>query len=265
MEEIFEMEEKKEMEEMYEKEEILSLLKEIEEEYNIEILYAVESGSRAWGLSNEESDYDIRFIFKHSIKDYLSLKNPRDAIDRTIGDYDIVGWDIKKALKLHMKDNPNLREWIKTPIVYYGSPDFLMDLPEFDFAVLKFHYGSIAYNIWKDVLNKSEMDRKTAKNYLYCIRCILAWICADMDKDSSIKIADLMEDSEIDDDTKKDILEFINNYRSLSIENISEDTINRLSIWIDDHMDKIHGNYPKKEKKDPNIYDKKLFEILGVE
>ncbi len=37
-------------------------LKEIEAEHNVEILYAVESGSRAWGLASQDSDYDVRFI-----------------------------------------------------------------------------------------------------------------------------------------------------------------------------------------------------------
>ena len=39
-------------------------LDKIEKEENIEILYAVETGSRGWGFSNEDSDYDVRFIFK---------------------------------------------------------------------------------------------------------------------------------------------------------------------------------------------------------
>ena len=44
------------------KEIILSKLKEIENEYQVKILYAVESGSRAWGFPSKDSDYDVRFI-----------------------------------------------------------------------------------------------------------------------------------------------------------------------------------------------------------
>jgi predicted nucleotidyltransferase len=37
-------------------------LLEIEKEHNVKILYAVESGSRAWGFESLDSDYDVRFI-----------------------------------------------------------------------------------------------------------------------------------------------------------------------------------------------------------
>jgi hypothetical protein len=34
----------------------------IEAEHGVRILYAVESGSRAWGFESLDSDYDVRFI-----------------------------------------------------------------------------------------------------------------------------------------------------------------------------------------------------------
>lgn len=46
------------------KEIILKKIKEIEESHNIEVLYACESGSRAWGFASEDSDYDVRLVYK---------------------------------------------------------------------------------------------------------------------------------------------------------------------------------------------------------
>ena len=44
-------------------EEIRSKLQDIEERENVRILYAAESGSRAWGFASPDSDYDVRFIY----------------------------------------------------------------------------------------------------------------------------------------------------------------------------------------------------------
>jgi hypothetical protein len=43
-------------------EQIKTKLKRIEKENDIQILYAVESGSRAWGFASTDSDWDVRFL-----------------------------------------------------------------------------------------------------------------------------------------------------------------------------------------------------------
>jgi predicted nucleotidyltransferase len=41
---------------------ILSQLHKIEALENVRIVYACESGSRAWGFPSADSDYDVRFL-----------------------------------------------------------------------------------------------------------------------------------------------------------------------------------------------------------
>ena len=50
-------------------------LSQIEERENIRIIYACESGSRAWGFASTDSDYDVRFVFVRPVQDYLRVDN----------------------------------------------------------------------------------------------------------------------------------------------------------------------------------------------
>jgi predicted nucleotidyltransferase len=54
--------------------EIQNKLKEIEQKYQVRILYACESGSRAWGFPSTDSDYDVRFIYALQKEKYLSIE-----------------------------------------------------------------------------------------------------------------------------------------------------------------------------------------------
>ena len=74
-------------------------LYEIEEKEQVKVLYAVESGSRAWGFASPDSDYDVRFIYVRKKEDYLRLEEFRDVIEWQLDEVlDINGWDLKKAL-----------------------------------------------------------------------------------------------------------------------------------------------------------------------
>lgn len=243
-------------------------LNKIEKEENIEILYSVESGSRGYGFSNENSDYDVRFIFKRPVNDYFTINLKKDTIDYFDGDLDYVGWDIKKALHLHWKSNPNLREWTKQKIVYRGNCEFLNDLPPFSPVTLKYHYRSLAYNNWKRyVKNEEKITKKVIKTYLYAIRCILTWIKLDDGEDAPVQIDALMKcfigDDRISTELYDNIIMLINYYRSNCKENIDERGIENIKSFINKYLEIITENNPKMEKL-PNIeiYNKRFREIV---
>jgi predicted nucleotidyltransferase len=86
-------------------------LRELEDQHQIRILYACESGSRAWGFPSPDSDFDVRFIYARTTNDYLNIHEIKDVIDLPVNEVlDIGGWDIKKALKLFLKSNGPLYE-----------------------------------------------------------------------------------------------------------------------------------------------------------
>ncbi len=94
-------------------------LQAIQHEHNLAIPLAIESGSRAWGFPSPDSDYDCRFIFVRRVDDYLSLFPQRDVIETPLeGELDVNGWDLVKALKLLLKGNAVVIEWLTSPILY---------------------------------------------------------------------------------------------------------------------------------------------------
>lgn len=96
-------------------------LDQVEAEHGVTVLYACESGSRAWGFPSADSDYDVRFVYVHPRDWYLSIDLGRrdDTIDPPITDnVDLHGWDLRKALGLFRTANPTLLDWLQSPIVY---------------------------------------------------------------------------------------------------------------------------------------------------
>lgn len=68
----------------------------IEKEKGIKILFAIESGSRGWGFSSTDSDFDVRFVYVKPKKHYLYINKQADFFDSPINnDLDINGWDLR--------------------------------------------------------------------------------------------------------------------------------------------------------------------------
>jgi predicted nucleotidyltransferase len=91
----------------------------------VAIPWAIESGSRAWGFPSPDSDYDCRFIFVRPASDYLTPWPKRDVIETPLDAvFDVNGWDLIKAVRLLLKGNAVVVEWLRSPIVYTGDPEF---------------------------------------------------------------------------------------------------------------------------------------------
>jgi len=163
------------------KEKILAEIKKIEEQYEVKVCLAVESGSRAWGFPSKDSDYDVRFIYVHQKDWYLSIDQKREVIELPINDLlDINGWEIRKALKLFRKSNPPLMEWLHSGIVYYQAFSLVDQLKAIQNQVFLpqsalYHYLNMAKGNFRDYLRG---DHVKIKKYFYVLRPVLAclWI-----------------------------------------------------------------------------------------
>lgn len=159
--------------------EIVRRLELIEAPGDVRILYAVESGSRAWGFPSRDSDYDVRFIYIRPPNWYLSidLESRRDVIEHPIVDeIDLSGWDIRKAFRLLAKSNPPLLEWLSSPIIYSADPEFITALrgqvtDYYSPVASMHHYLHMARGNQREYLGG---DTVWVKKYFYVLRPLLA-------------------------------------------------------------------------------------------
>lgn len=153
------------------KEIILEKLKDIEKKENVKIIYAVESGSRAWGFASADSDYDVRFIYVRTLEDYLALNTKKDTIEYELNDvFDINGWDLRKALQLLYKSNPTLYEWYASPIVYIMRDEWKM----MNHAFENYFQAQKALHHYYHMSFQEFHNSQTLKHKLYCLRTLLS-------------------------------------------------------------------------------------------
>jgi len=160
---------------------IVEALRHVEEKEGVRIIYACESGSRAWGFASEDSDYDVRFIYIRPLDWYLSVDDRKDIIEVPIDDnLDINGWDLRKSLHLLRNSNSVILEWLASPIQYFSHNLYvplLTGLSQRAFLPRSScrHYLGMA----RRNLGGCQTEEKVKiKSYLYAIRPVLCcrWI-----------------------------------------------------------------------------------------
>jgi predicted nucleotidyltransferase len=173
-------------------------LGKIEALKNVTIIFAVESGSRAWGFPSPDSDNDVRFFYIHPLKKYLGLREFRDVIETPIdGVWDVNGWDLRKALGLLISGNATVAEWLSSPLIYreHGPlPAKIRTLihQHATPAHAARHYYGLANTIYKKDIARGvgtanasplspEMRERRLVNYkayLYAVRaaCAISWV-----------------------------------------------------------------------------------------
>ncbi len=153
----------------------------------VRILFAVESGSRAWGFPSADSDYDVRFVYARPQADYLSVRDFRDIIETPLVDdpvlgvpFDLNGWDLRKALRLALTSNPVLHEWLVSPVRYGADAAGAAAILAFaadvaDPLAFRYHYDRLCRAAWAQCVDP---DRVMVKRYCYALRpaLMLRWM-----------------------------------------------------------------------------------------
>lgn len=160
---------------------VVQALDKIEHERNVKVLYACESGSRAWGFASTDSDYDVRFVYVEKPDWFMQVDAPRDVIERPLDDeLDVSGWELRKTLGLLRKSNPTLLEWLDSPLVYRQETEATAQLRALAEAfysppAARNHYLSMARKTFRGHL---QGETVRFKKYFYVLRPLLAvrWI-----------------------------------------------------------------------------------------
>lgn len=171
--------------------EVLARLAELQNSQRVFIPLAIESGSRAWGFSSPDSDFDCRFIFVRSLDQYLSPWAGRDVIDPPIdGDFDINGWELGKALKLMLKGNAVILEWLQSPVAYSIDAAFRAEFLQLaqryaDRCSIGYHYLHLGERQWRTYFGDGEGEI-AIKKVFYALRPAVALRWLEIHSDSAV-------------------------------------------------------------------------------
>lgn len=184
-------------------------LASIERDEDLRVLFAVESGSRAWGFPSRDSDYDVRFVYVRPTAAYLSIRPGRDVVERPITDaLDISGWDARKALQLMCKSNPTLIEWLTSPIRYRSLGEWPSRFLELARAIchlptLGHHYSRV---VRRNFNPENAAQTVRIKAYCYAVRAAMDvhWIRSRAEA-PPMNLAALMEKLELTNEVRETV------------------------------------------------------------
>jgi uncharacterized protein len=242
-------------------------LKEVEQHHLVHILYACESGSRAWGFPSPNSDYDVRFIYVHPFNKYLSIDEPLSHLSLPIDDeLDLHGWDLKKSLQLIRKSNTTPFEWLQSPIIYQQNAPIARSLWQLcpDFFNGRgniFHYLGIA----KSALQSLDGEQIGIKKLFYVLRPLLCakW-CLEKQQIAPMTIAPLL--TLIPSDLKNKIEQLIT-YKATVVESspivIDSAILSFIEQTINEITNRVHS-VPERRFKTGKLDDMFMQTLMGL-
>nr|AIA12771.1 putative nucleotidyltransferase [uncultured bacterium] len=252
-------------------EEIKKELLRLESQYEIKILLAVESGSRAWGFASMDSDWDVRYVYIHRLDWYLKIDELKDSQDEILpNDIDLAGWELKKALRLFRKSNPPMFEWLQSPIIYLEQFSIAGKLREmtgkyFNPKSCMYHYLSMAKGNFREYLHT---DLVRTKKYFYVLRPVLAcnWI-KERKTLPPMEFQKLVDSQVTDEKIRLEIAGLLK--RKIAGEELKEepkieilnDFLEREIEFYSDYIDQIESNEKPQTALLDKLFMKTIFEV----
>ena len=238
---------------------IAGAIEAIEARHGCHVLFAVESGSRAWGFASPDSDYDVRGVYVKPLDWYLQLRSdvPDTIVENLPGDMDVSFWDLRKALVQMSKSNVSFLEWLGSPIVYKDSGLIAalnaLKTDCFNPTHVAYHYASM---FRKAMEARNEDGTIRIKKLCYALRASLCLKYAmTVEEMPPTPFADVLESVSLASDERDAIREVLARKEcALESDVIVPDA--RLASLLVDRYDSIASHPWRKNVTDAEAYDR---------
>ncbi len=246
---------------------IRTLLQKIETENDVRVLFAAEYGSRSTGLATPTSDYDLRLIYVHRTEWYLRCDdNPKTEIivkDKD-NDMDLMGFELRKAIKLLRGSNPTILDMLYSPVIYYQADpqltNTLRELMQIYYnrkTMIYHHLNIVKQNYHEYIYGRPEVNRK---KYLYILQNLLrAQYVMEREGDakamSPLIFDQVVNSVHISEDNKFQLDYLITRKKKESGQWAKEPPIQVLDNWIKELRDQVKLYADKVLANEPRYID----------
>lgn len=145
-----------------------------------QVIFRCVIGSRAYGLSEDQSDTDRRGIYLAPAEMHWSLNGAPEQIENQ--ETQECYWELQKFLTLALKANPNVMECLYTPLVEQATPlahDLLAMREAFLSKLIYQTYNGYVLSQFKKLVARMDSGREIKwKHAMHLIRLLLAGIVA---------------------------------------------------------------------------------------
>ncbi|KAL0476686.1 ycgL [Acrasis kona] len=244
-------------------EHINRILKKVELDNDIRILFASETGSRSTGLAAPDSDWDVKAIYIHKLDWYLKVEENTKtelALKSEVDETDLHAYELRRALRLMKNGNPTLIETLFSSVVYYSVPDVTQELQElmsifYNRKTMAYHYVNIVkQNVHQYIYNRELVNRK---KYIYILQYLLRgkYLIEHHDDPRTLpplNLDELISQVQVPQELLSILNELITRKRSASGQwekeppiSLVDDYIVKLRTDLKAHADKILSNEPR--------------------
>ncbi len=236
--------------------EICNALHDLEQKHDCRILFAAESGSRAWGFASPDSDYDIRAVYVKPRDWYLSIEdNPKDTIEAMLpNDLDISAWELRKTLRQFAKGNLSMFEWFGSPIIYESDARFMAEMvsliPAFFNPVKAVHHYLAIHD--EAISDMDEQGRIGIKKLFYALRGFFAAVWSADRKSMPPTELDRMLLSESLPQGIPELVETLKSQKKNAVEKQRINMPARLSEYFQTQRDSLEVRVKSLEKRSCN-------------